>query len=484
LAGSIVIAGLLSYSERVEQDARKAREWETIDRGLGTALEEADSHYQQAILSVDAPARWKDAIASAAFATKRGEVLIAGNAPLIEPAWVHKFRDLHDNITKEALEQRTVERLANIHIEQVLARSLTRNGFRKDLPDKYASVFADYGISLNTSSSDAAAHLRDVRPEVRLIYLGALYEWAGLELAADDKWLPGNRMSARQQWTWGLIGTLDDDSVRMRFREAFFAGNPSQGIKVADELVVESQPVIMLLVMAAALDLASEMVSDLPNLSKRLADAQLRLLQRAQKTYPGNFWVNYDLADAHYSAAHHYKTKRQTALAISQFHEALAFYRVAKGIRPKNHFVHYDLGNALYWQERFPEATQEFDVGFSSAPERGNISGETFRIRAAAAALMCASGKGDGRQSLSADERKKWLSKAYSWLATEIDLCAKALSTADKTEHDWARRNLSTIRDHERFDLARNPTKLPLLNDEVRREWDDLWVSIQSLLNK
>jgi tetratricopeptide (TPR) repeat protein len=72
------------------------------------------------------------------------------------------------------------------------------------------------------------------------------------------------------------------------------------------------------------------------------------LLRRTQQQYPGDFWVNYDLGHALFGSIFPRRSERPArGEELPVVNEAVAFSRVAVGLRPGNPPAHGGLGSAL-----------------------------------------------------------------------------------------------------------------------------------------
>src|SRR5262249_50840160 len=101
--------------------------------------------------------------------------------------------------------------------------------------------------------------------------------------------------------------------------------------------------------LAASRDLLRQPPTSLLRLSKNLralglTEAEIKVLRLAQRQYPGDFWINYNLA---WNLAN---------LAPPSRDEAIAFYRAALAARPQNAMVFNNLGRLLCGQKKLDEA--------------------------------------------------------------------------------------------------------------------------------
>src|SRR5207247_467300 len=97
-----------------------------------------------------------------------------------------------------------------------------------------------------------------------------------------------------------------------------------------------AQPPANLVLLARALDEANERV------------AAVQLLRRAQQRHPGDFWINYDLANL-------LLLKDQPTNA-----DPVGYFRAALALRPQNPAIQHNLGTALWKQGMLAEAEEAF----------------------------------------------------------------------------------------------------------------------------
>jgi tetratricopeptide (TPR) repeat protein len=134
----------------------------------------------------------------------------------------------------------------------------------------------------------------------------------------------------------------DADPWRRRLREALLRDNRKA-----------------LLGLAASADALHQSPSTLEFLGGRLGnnDDGVAVLRKAQREHPADFWINFQLA----SFLQHATPPR--------LDEAVAFYRVAVGLRPQSSVAHNNLGNALEAKGQWDEAIACFRKAIDLDPK-------------------------------------------------------------------------------------------------------------------
>src|SRR5262249_40475701 len=164
---------------------------------------------------------------------------------------------------------------------------------------------------------EAALRLRGRPPAVQEQLIGLLQEcwfWAPLSEAKSRRWLAE------------VLRQADADPWRRQGRQALGekgAGGPGER---APGAAAERQPAAFLVWLGQVLP----------------REQALALLRRAQRQHPGDFWVNFDLAAALYRSVFPGAGEARPARAeeLPAVQEAVAFYRVAVGLRPGNASAH------------------------------------------------------------------------------------------------------------------------------------------------
>src|SRR5262249_7563358 len=97
----------------------------------------------------------------------------------------------------------------------------------------------------------------------------------------------------------------------------------------------------------------------------------LALLRRSQMQHPGDFWVNFELAAALYRSVRRGggATRPPRAEELPAVQEAVAFGRVAVGLRPGNASAHNNLGTALHAQKDLKAAIAHYEQALALDPK-------------------------------------------------------------------------------------------------------------------
>jgi tetratricopeptide (TPR) repeat protein/tRNA A-37 threonylcarbamoyl transferase component Bud32 len=211
-----------------------------------------------------------------------------------------------------------VARLDDIRLKRVTWRE---GHFDREGADRgYEKAFRDAGMGeVGSDTEAAAAWVRDtgVGPAV----VGALDDWA---LCAPE----------RERWSWLLevARRADPDLWRDRVRDPGVWADADALARLAAQGQVAAQSPRLLVQLSARMH--------------RLQGDAERVLRAAQRRYPGDFWVNFELA----GLLHEQKN----------LGEAVGFYRAALALRPGTFAVHNNLGNVLSDQGQLEEAADHY----------------------------------------------------------------------------------------------------------------------------
>ena len=184
---------------------------------------------------------------------------------------------------------------------------------------------------LKDDPAAVAARLRSSPIKDQIV--AALDDWAGVALRVREQTLAEQLLAVARQVmpdpAWG--DRLRQLKVR-RDREAL------------GKLMAEAPPAGL---SPQLLDLVGEMLRD----DMPLQESWLR---RAQAAHPADFWLSYSLA---------------SVLCKTNPLEAAGFYRVALALRPGSSTVYGNLGMALFHQEKQPEAIAAFRKAIEIDPK-------------------------------------------------------------------------------------------------------------------
>ncbi len=270
-----------------------------------------------------------------------------------EIAMQQRLEGLSSALETELRDRQMLARLEAIRLNKSQAKNFDRHGAAE-----YAAAFADYGVDVESRSVEAAAH------EIRGRAIAA-------ELAAAlDDWAEASDDPARRKQLLEVAGFADGDAWRRRLRAAMLAQDRDALADAARAPEVDRLPATTLYLLGQALANVGDSVES------------IRLLQRAQRLYPDDFWINFRLAlqlelsrpprsveaVRFYTAALAVRKRSAgahlslgVALASNKaLDEAIAEYREALHLQKDYPLAHYNLGNALKDKKQNEEALAEF----------------------------------------------------------------------------------------------------------------------------
>src|SRR5262249_11956866 len=145
----------------------------------------------------------------------------------------------------------------------------------------------------------------------------------------QDCWFRMPAPEARR-WLAEVLEKADGDRWRQQVRQVIERTQWAALERMLREPEAERQPVAFLVFLGQG----SQQV--LPT------KTAIELLRRAQQQYPGDFWINFELGGALYRSVFSRGAGARPARAA--VNEAVAFLRVAVGLRPGNGPAHVNLG--------------------------------------------------------------------------------------------------------------------------------------------
>jgi serine/threonine protein kinase/Flp pilus assembly protein TadD len=328
---------------QAQRDASAAK----LSTGVQTAIDEARRFQRQE--------KWQEALT----AVERAAALVESGR--VGGELERRVHELHSDIAM-------VVRLDVAHLL----------GGDKDTPNlaeqdrRYARAFQDYGIDLDALDADAAAALIGKR-RIREQLASALDRWARVRRTLDQ---PGGKRK-----TWKELLTIaqraDPDPQRLAIRDAVLRGDRQALLRAARQ--VPDLPVSTLLMLTGELGQANATVDAIP------------LLRRGLERHPGDFWLNYRLANylgpgsgLDWKEALRYMTaaaalRPDTALVQStlglflasngQRDEALQAHQRAVKLQPDLAEVHCNLGKALWEMGRSDESRAEIQRALDLKPD-------------------------------------------------------------------------------------------------------------------
>lgn len=260
-----------------------------------------------------------------ALVVSRQAVDIAGGAEVAEELR-QQAQELHSDMTAEAREvERDEQMLATLEDIRIRRAEVRHEGFdfASVLPG-YAAAFRNYGLNIDTLKPEVTGAAIRQRA-IRTTLVTALDEWAWGEQQVKPTSPVWQRLAA-------VARAADPDPWRNPLRDALLQEDVQALKTLAAHADIAGLPAATLELLGHTLGLAGAV--------REAAD----LLTRAQRRYPGDFWINQHLA---YFLAHQQPRKLD---------DAIRFYTVAIALRSDNPGVYLNYGAALQLKGLHEEA--------------------------------------------------------------------------------------------------------------------------------
>ena len=328
LVGSVLATALIGAAGWGWMDRERRRREASVRAAVDAALADADERRDRARAGGGNPVPWVEAIETA----RRAESLLGGGDPgvglrdRVQSFLADLVRE-RDAVEAAEKDRRIVERLAAIH------NDLGVHDDEAKADAEYASAFRDYGLDLDRLGPEAAGGALAASPMAAKL-ASALDQWASLRrgrvLCDPDG--AGRLVAA--------ASAADPDPWRNRLRETL--GRTEEG---------PARKLEALLWLAATADvdrLPAASVTQLANSLSSLGrqETAIALLRRAQASHRDDFWVNADLG--------------RVLTASDRPDEAVRFFAVAVGVRPRSGIALSGLGKALLLGGQPAEAADVF----------------------------------------------------------------------------------------------------------------------------
>jgi tetratricopeptide (TPR) repeat protein len=233
-------------------------------------------------------------------------------------------------------DQRLLAKLEGIRLQ----KAAVKNG-RFDFAGAdraYAQAFRDLGIDVEKLDTEKAAGLIRSQPIAAELTV-ALDDWAMTRRAAGND----------KKETWKRLLTVaraaDNDRLRNLLRDALLKGDNPALKKMATLPEFAKQP-------PATAALLGNMLAQTGAVTEAVA-----VLRQAQQRHPGDFWLNFQLAD--------YLTR----LRPSRLKEAVRYCKAALALRPQNPAVYGNLGSTLLRQGKIAEAVTALRKALQLQPD-------------------------------------------------------------------------------------------------------------------
>jgi serine/threonine-protein kinase len=328
LAASVLATALIGAAGWYWMDRERRVREEALRVAVDQALADASRRRERARSGGGDPVPWVEAIEAA----RRAESLLGGGdagAGLRDRVEAFIADLVRERGAAEAAEKdrRIVERLAAIHNDLGVHNDVAK------ADAEYAAAFHAYGVNLDELDPAESGRALAARPAAADL-ASALDQWAFLrrgralrDPAGADRLVAAARAADPDPWRNRLRDTLG----RME-------GGPARRLEVLERLAatadVDRLPVASVTRLATSLSF----------LGRR--DTAIALLRRAQASHRDDFWVNADLG--------------RELMASGRPDEAVRFFAVATGIRPRSALALSGLGKALLQSGRPAEAADIF----------------------------------------------------------------------------------------------------------------------------
>jgi serine/threonine protein kinase/Flp pilus assembly protein TadD len=280
----------------------------------------AEAEARQALAEAQAwqkQARWPEARGAA----RRAEGLLTGAGDHTELR--QRVRELLEDL-------QMVEELEKIRLDQSQPVHRLDGGTALNISGAdaaYVQFFHEHGMNVEALGLEAGAwiHRRSIAEELA---------------AALDNWA----MARRQ------VKGKDDGSWKQLLDIARVADPDERRTQVRQALERDNRAALEELAHAAGADLSPTTLVLVSNALQRLGASApaIALLREGQRRYPGDLWLNYNLADLLVEAE------------PPQPQEALRFVSVALALRPQNPAMYFELGLCLGEQGRKDEAVAAY----------------------------------------------------------------------------------------------------------------------------
>jgi serine/threonine-protein kinase len=237
--------------------------------------------------------------------------------------------DLRQRLEQAGDNLRLVKRLDGIRLE---AATLVDGKWNPQKAGRsYAAAFKEHGLDVLAGEETELARRIAASP-VNEQLVTALEDWAGH--ATDAKTLARLLALARR---------ADPDAQRNRFRDPAVWRDRQKLTQLARQADVKRFSPALLAAVGWGLE--------------QLGGPGVELLERGQQRWPGDFWLNFNLASA-------LKTKKR-----ARWEEAVGYYRAALAVRPRTGAVYNNLGNTLADKGNLAGAIAAYKQALALAPK-------------------------------------------------------------------------------------------------------------------
>jgi serine/threonine protein kinase/Flp pilus assembly protein TadD len=346
-----------------DRAARQAK----LNREVEHALEDAAKARDLAQKLTDNPYGWEAALAEATSELKRAQGLAAQDDTSLDPVLQVRLQEMEALLNADEADRRFAARFEDIRLE-VSEVHKTIFVFKEEIifPALKEAFQHHYRIAFGATPIEQAVTILRERPQ-------AMQDILLAALAICLKHVPQNDPQMGL-WLEAVRGRVDTGPWRTRTQEALKAKDWKAFEQIFAEAVTARQPPSMLYRLLCGIPTESPIC--------------LQLWRRLHETYPGDFWINFELA-------YQLRTSQPP-----QLEEALRYYTAALALRPRNPGIYVILGGALRQKGLQDEALAcyrkaiELDPKFAFAHNRlgadlGNLGRDEEAIACFRKAIEC-----------------------------------------------------------------------------------------------
>jgi serine/threonine-protein kinase len=308
IGGTTGVIGYIQY--RAERQATTAARKARIERQVEVALQEARTLGERAWTLTETPPLWGSTLSLALAAVARAEAVVTEAEQLVDQDLLDRVSGIKSELRAAEQDRLMVDALDQIRLQQNWVHGRDRYSTQEAAAKpKYLEAFRKYGLELGAMPLEKAVDLiRAKREPVRSALVSALDDWVWWEPARSEQ----------SEWLRKVIAGADQDKWRQKLRQALEHPHPESLDRLADDEESGRQPATALCLLGKTL------------LRQGVHASAIRVLRRAQDRFPGDFWINEELA-----------------LALPHPQEAITYHRIALALRPRSFGVHNNLGGAL-----------------------------------------------------------------------------------------------------------------------------------------
>jgi serine/threonine-protein kinase len=348
LLGVAVVTGAFWYvqdragreRERLVAAARAEQKRVVAEQAIGQALDQAQAirnELQKKLRQrggvfelLNHPEDWQARIQMAQAGLDRARALLASAEEGLHQALKARIGRL-----ERWLQQDEADRLLAVGLEKIRMDEavMVKGSFNYEkAAHEYSRVFAAAGLAVEHGDRDGVVQRIRSMP-IKEQVIAALDDWAWVAYGLENKQLPTQLMAV-------VRGAVPDPVWGDRLRRPHLWGNQQALITLANE--------------APGNGLSPQLLALLGDLLDKGHPLTQTWLRQAQFRFPGDFWLNFQLAGA---------------LGKSNPVEAAGFYRVALTLRPGCSAGYNNLGLALHDQNKLPDAIAVYQKGITLDPK-------------------------------------------------------------------------------------------------------------------